>query len=170
MAKEARLNIGGMVALVRRALGRVVIRTVWLGLTLLVFIIGLASFKLAVGSPRPMALTQASAVVAERDLPEIDSGPEALTKGDRLPVGYISSAEPPATELKVPPEPTSAAPKIAIRHWHDPSTSKAGQAGTKKSKSKAPKRHARVIERKTSAPEACNPLRRIFEPATACKN
>lgn len=165
MAKEARLNVGGMVALVRRALGRVVIRTVWLGLALLVFLIGLASFKLAGGSPRPMALTQASAVVAE-----IDSGSEALTKGDRLPVAYISSVEPPATELTVPPEPTPAAPKIAIRHWHDPSTPKAGQVGTKKSKSKAPKKHARGIERRPSAPEACNPLRRIFEPATACKN
>ena len=159
-----------MVALVRRALGRVVIRTVWLGLALLVFLIGLASFKLAVGSPRPMALTQASAVVAERDLPEIDSGPEALTKGDRLPVAYISSVEPPATELTVPPEPTSAALKIAIRHRHDPSTLAAGQVVTKKFKSKAPKKHARGIERRPSAPEACNPLRRIFEPATACKN
>lgn len=142
-------------------MGRVVIRTAWLGLALLVFIIGLASFKLTVGSPRPIALIQASAVVADRELPEIDPGPVALTKADRLP----------ATELKVPPEPPPvAAPKIASRHWHGPSTSKTGQAGSKKSKSRVLKKHARGMERKPSAPEACNPLRRIFEPATACKN
>ena len=40
-------------------------------------------------------------------MPEIGTSPvpETLTKGDRLPVTYISSAEPLATELQVPPEP-----------------------------------------------------------------
>ena len=120
-------------------MGRVVIRTVWLGLVLLVGLIGLASFKLAIGSPRPIAIVQASAVAAGRDMPEIGTSPvpDTLTKGDRLPVTYISSVEPLATELQVPPEPPSmAAPKIISRHWHDPSDPRAAQGGTKKPKSK----------------------------------
>lgn len=146
------------------------IRTVWLGLALLVFVIGLASFKLAVGSPRPMTSAPASTVMANRDLPEINPGPEALTKSDRLPVAYISSAEPPATELKMSPDPASVtAPKIVSLHWHQPSTPKAAQIRTKKFKSRVSKKPARGAERKLPAPEACNPLRRLFDPAT-CKN
>jgi predicted RNA-binding protein YlqC (UPF0109 family) len=52
-------------------------------------------------------------------MPEIGTSPvsQTLTKGDRLPVTYISTVEPLATELQVPPEPTSiAAPKIIGRH------------------------------------------------------
>ena len=122
------------------------IRTVWLGLALLVCLIGLASFKLAIGSPRPMAVVQAAA--ASRDVLEIGTSPvpETLTKGDRLPVTYISFVEPLATELQVPPEPTSiAAPKIISRHWHDPSDPTAAQGGIKKPKSKDLKKHARRV-------------------------
>ena len=139
-------------------MGRVVIRTVWLGLALLVCLIGLASFKLAIGSPRPMAVVQAAA--ASRDVLEIGTSPvpETLTKGDRLPVTYISFVEPLATELQVPPEPTSiAAPKIISRHWHDPSDPTAAQGGIKKPKSKdlknmpaesnASRRHRRLATR-----------------------
>lgn len=152
------------------------IRTVWLGLALLVCLIGLASFKLAIGSPRPMAVVQAAA--ASRDVLEIGTSPvpETLTKGDRLPVTYISFVEPLATELQVPPEPTSiAAPKIISRHWHDPSDPTAAQGGIKKPKSKDLKKHARRVERKPSAPETCNPdgsgpLKRLFGPATTCSN
>ena len=159
-------------------LGRVVIRTVWLGLALLVCLIGLASFKLAIGSPRPMAVVQAPAVAAGRDVPEIGTRPvpEMPTKGDRLPVTYISSAEPLATELQVPPEPPSmAAPKIVSRHWHDPSDPRAAQGRTKKPKSRDLKKHARRVERKSPAPEACNPdgsspLRRLFGSNTTCSN
>ena len=146
------------------------IRTVWLGLGLLVFVIGLASFKLAVGSPRPMASAPASTVMANRDLPEINPGPEALSKSDRLPLACISSAEPPSTELKMPSQPTSvAAPKIVSPHGPGPSTPKAAQTGTKKPKSRVSKKHSQLAERKPSAPEACNPLRRLFDPV-ACKN
>ena len=150
------------------------IRTVWLGLALLVCLIGLASFKLAIGSPRPMAVVQAAA--ASRDVLEIGTSPvpETLTKGDRLPVTYISFAEPLATELQVPPEPTSiAAPKIISRHWHDPSDLRPAQGGTKKPKSTDLKKHARRVERKP-APETCNPdgnsqLKRLFGPTTTCR-
>jgi hypothetical protein len=139
-------------------MGPVVIRTVWLGVALLVCLIGLASFKLAFGAPRPMAVVQASAAAAGRD----------------LPVTYIRTVEPLATELQVPPEPTSiSAPKIIGRHWHDPSDPRAAQGGTKKPKSKDLKKHARRVERKPSAPEACNPdgsgpLRRLFGSTTTC--
>jgi|SRR3954471_9159671 hypothetical protein len=157
-------------------MGPVVIRTVWLGVALLVCLIGLASFKLAFGAPRPMAVVQASAAAAGRDMPEIGTSPvsQTLTKGDRLPVTYIRTVEPLATELQVPPEPTSiSAPKIIGRHWHDPSDPRAAQGGTKKPKSKDLKKHARRVERKPSAPEACNPdgsgpLRRLFGSTTTC--
>jgi hypothetical protein len=153
-----------------------VIRTVWLGLALLVCLIGLASFKLAIGSPRPMAVVQSAAVAVSRDAPGVSTSPvpETLTKGDRLPVNYISFVEPLATELQVPPKPTSiAAPKIISRHWHDPGDPRAAQGGTKKPKLKDLKKHARRVEREPSAPEACNPggsspLRRLFGPATTC--
>ena len=150
------------------------IRTVWLGLALLVCLIGLASFKLAIGSPRPMAVVQAAA--AGRDMPEIGTSPvsQTLTKGDRLPVTYISTVEPLATELQVPPEPTSiVAPKIISRHWHDPSDLRPAQGGTKKPKSRDLKKHARRVERKPPAPDTCNaegnsPLRRLFGTTTTC--
>ena len=154
------------------------IRTVWLGLALLVCLIGLASFKLAFGSPRPMAVVQAPAVAAGRDMPDVGTGPvpETLTKGDRLPVTYISSAEPLATELQVPPEPQSmAAPKIISRHWHDPSDPRAAQGGTKRPKSKDLKKRVRAESNASRRQEACNPdgsspLSRLFGPNTTCSN
>ena len=81
------------------------IRTVWLGLVLLIGLFGLACFKLAIGSPRPIAILQATAVAAVREMPEIRTSPvpDTLTKGDRLPVTYISTVEPLATKLQVPP-------------------------------------------------------------------
>jgi len=122
-----------------------------------------------------MAIVQAPAVAAGREMPEIGTSPvpDTLTKGDRLPVTYISSVEPLATELQVPPEPPSmAAPKIIGRHWHDPSDLRPAQGGTKKPKSRDLKKHARRVERKP-APETCNPngnsqLKRLFGPTTTC--
>ena len=149
------------------------IRTVWLGLVLLIGLFGLACFKLAIGSPRPIAILQATAVAAVREMPEIRTSPvpDTLTKGDRLPVTYISTVEPLATKLQVPP--SVAAPKTISRHWHDPSDPRAPQGGTKKSKSKDLTKNARRVERKPSAPEACNPdrsspLRRLLGPAKIC--
>ncbi len=83
------------------------IRTVWLGLVLFFGLVGLASFKLAFGAPRPMAVAQAPAVAAGRDMPEVGTSPvpETLTKGDRLPVTYVSAVGPVAMEPQVPPEP-----------------------------------------------------------------
>ena len=156
-------------------MGRVVIRTFWLGLVLLFCLFGLASFKLAFGSPRPLAVVQASAVAAGRDMSEDGTSPvpDTLTKGDRLQVTYISSVEPVATEPQVPPEALPmAAPSIIRRHWHDPSDPRAAQSGTKKLKSKDLKKHVRRVERKPT-PQACNPdesspLRRLFGPTATC--
>ena len=121
-----------------------------------------------------MAVVQAAA--ASRDVLEIGTSPvpETLTKGDRLPVPYISSVVPVATEP--PPEPLPmAAPEIKSRHWHDPSDPRAAQSGTKRPKSKDLKKQARRVERKPPTPEACNPdgsspLRRLFGPTTTCSN
>ena len=111
------------------------IRTVWLGLVLFFGLAGLASYKLAFGASPPMAVVQATAVAANRHMPEIGTTPETetLTKSDRLPVTYISSVEPLATELQVPEElPSVAVPKIISRH-HDASDLKVEKGGSKRS-------------------------------------
>jgi hypothetical protein len=152
-----------------------VIRTVWLGLVLLVGLVGLALFKLAIGSPRPMAVVAAPAVAASREMSEVGTGPvpATLTKSDRLPVTYISSVEPLATELQMTPEaPSIAVPKIISRHWHDPSDRRTAQGGTKRPKSKDLKKLVRRVEPKPTPP-ACNqdgnsPLKRLFGPTTTC--
>ena len=110
-------------------------------------------------------------------MPEIGTSPvpDTLTKGDRLPVTYISSVEPFVTELQVPPgSPSMAVPKITSRHSHDPSDLRAAQGGTKKPKSKDIKQHVRRVERKptpqTCKPDDSSPLRRLFGAATICSN
>jgi hypothetical protein len=155
---------------------RVVIRTVWLGLVLFFGLAGLASYKLAFGASPPMAVVQASAVAANKQMPKVGTSPEtdALTKSDRLPVTYISSVEPLATELHVPEElPSVAVPKIITRH-HDASDLKVEKGGTKRVKSKDLKKHVRRVQRNPT-PQACNPdevspLRRLFGAATICNN
>jgi hypothetical protein len=155
---------------------RVVIRTVWLGLVLFFGLAGLASYKLAFGASPPMAVVQASAVAANKHMPEVGTTPETdtLTKSDRLPVTYISSLVPLATALHVPEElPSVAVPTISSWH-HDASDLKVEKGGTKKVKSKDLMKHVRRVQRKP-APQACNPdevspLRRLFGAATICNN
>lgn len=152
------------------------IRTVWLGLVLFFGLAGLASYKLAFGASPPMAVVQASAVAANKHMPEVGTTPETdtLTKSDRLPVTYISSLVPLATALHVPEElPSVAVPTISSWH-HDASDLKVEKGGTKKVKSKDLKKHVRRVQRKP-APQACNPdevspLRRLFGAATICNN
>lgn len=152
------------------------IRTVWLGLVLFFGLAGLASYKLAFGASPPMAVVQASAVAANKHMPEVGTTPETdtLTKSDRLPVTYISSLVPLATALHVPEElPSVAVPTISSWH-HDASDLKVEKGGTKKVKSKDLMKHVRRVQRKP-APQACNPdevspLRRLFGAATICNN
>ena len=130
-----RLNVGRIVALVRHAWSASVIRTVWLGLVLFFGLAGLASYKLAFGAPPPRAVVQTSAVTANRDMPEVGTGPvmDTLTKSDRLPVTSISSVEPLATELQMPEElPSVAVPKVINRHRKG-SDLKAERVGPKRS-------------------------------------
>jgi hypothetical protein len=77
-----------------------------------------------------MAVVQASALAANRDTPEVGTGPvmDTLTKSDRLPVTYISSVEPLATELQVPEE----LPAVAVSKIISRSDVKAEKGGTKK--------------------------------------
>ena len=152
------------------------IRTVWLGLVLFFGLAGLASYKLAFGAPPQRAVVQASAVTANRDMPEVGTGPvmDTLTKNDRLPVTSISSAEPLATEMRVPEElPSAAVAKVIGRH-REGSDLKAEKGGTKKVKPKDLKKHVRRVQRKQT-PQVCNPeevspLRRLFGAATICSN
>ena len=152
------------------------IRTVWLGLVLFFGLAGLASYKLAFGASPPMAVVQASAVAANKHMPEVGTTPatHTLTKSDRLPVTFISSVEPLATELHVPEElPSVAVPTISSWH-HDASDLKVEKGGTKKVKSKDLMKHVRRVQRKPTPP-ACNPdevspLRRLFGAATICNN
>ena len=153
------------------------IRTVWLGLVLFFGLAGLASYKLAFGASPPMAVVQASAVAANKHMPEVGTTPETdtLTKSDRLPVTYISSLVPLATALHVPEElPSVAVPTISSWH-HDASDLKVEKGGTKKVKSKDLMKHVRRVQRKP-APQACNPdevspLRRLFGAAAKiCSN
>ena len=151
------------------------IRTVWLGLVLFFGLAGLASYKLAFGAPPPRAVVQASAVTANRDMPEVGTGPvmDTLTKSDRLPVTSISSVEPLATELQMPEElPSVAVPKVINRH-REGSDLKAEKGGTKKVKPKDLKKHVRRVQRKPTQ-QACNPdespLKRLFGAATICSN
>jgi hypothetical protein len=153
-----------------------VIRTVWLGLVLFFGLAGLALYKLAFLAPPPMAVVQASAVAANRGMPEVGTGPvmDTLTKSDLFPVTYIGSVEPLATELQVPEElPSVAVPKVISRH-HDASDLKAEKGGTKKVKSNDLKKHVRRVQRKPTPP-SCNPdevspLGRLFGAATICSN
>lgn len=99
---------------------------------------------------------------------------DTLTKNDRLPVTSISSAEPLATEMRVPEElPSAAVAKVIGRH-REGSDLKAEKGGTKKVKPKDLKKHVRRVQRKQT-PQVCNPeevspLRRLFGAATICSN
>ena len=123
-----------------------------------------------------MAVVQATAAAAGSEMPEIGTNPvpNTLTKGDRLPVAYVSSVVPVATEP--PPEPLPmAAPEIKSRHWHDPSDPRAAQGGTKRPKSKDLKKRARAESNASRRQGACNPdgsspLSRLFGPNTTCSN
>ena len=151
------------------------IRKVWLGLVLFFGLAGLASYKLAFGASPPMAVVQASAVAANKHMPEVGTTPETdtLTKSDRLPVTYISSVEPLATELQMPEElPSAAVPKVISRHLEG-SDLKAEKGGTKKVKPKDLRKHVRRVQRKPTQ-QARNPdespLKRLFGAATICSN
>jgi hypothetical protein len=167
--------VGGIITLFRPARRACRDSDIWLGLVLLFCLVGLASFKLAFGAPRPIAVIQASA--ASREMPyEIGTGPfaDTLTKGDRLPVTYVSSVVPLATGPQVRAGPSSfAAPEIKSRHWHDPITRRAAQSAIRTLKSKASKKNVRRVEDQPTAlactPDKSSPLR-LLGGTTTCSN
>jgi hypothetical protein len=159
--------------------GRVLIRTVWLGLFLLVCIAALASFKLAFGAQQPIPMTNAAAFVAanaDAAMASTSLAPDTLTKGDRLEVVYVkptlaTNAEP--TALAPPGRSTIASPTITSRHWHDPSEQNA-QVAARKSKVRTLKKISPVAQQKpTIEANSCksnglDPLHRLFNSSATC--
>jgi hypothetical protein len=156
--------------------GRTLIRTVWLGIFLFAGLVALASFKLAFGSPRPIAIAESSQMANDREIGTVvtTAVPDTLKKSDRLQVTYVHAVEPVAMVPPVPPElPNAIAQKIISRHWHDPSDQKVAQVATRKPKSS--KKASPGVERKpVLEADACNSagldrIKRFFNPATNCK-
>jgi hypothetical protein len=163
--------------------GHILIRTVWLGLFLLICLVALASFKLAFGPSPPVALAKEAAFVApSEDMPTVGAtGSETLTKSDRLEISYVppaNEAKPVAVEDPRDPltlsAPAAATSKLVSRHWHDPSDTNAAQVQTKKFKLKDTKKNALAvgrtptIEATSCKPEGLDALRRAFNVTTSC--
>ena len=125
------------------------IRTVWLGVILFVGLLALASFKLASGSPRPVAVAEVPLSANDRELAPVvtDAAPNAAMKGDRFQIAYVAAVEPVVVVPRRPPElPATAAPRIISRHWHDPNDQKVALVTTRKPKRS--KKDLPVMERK----------------------
>jgi hypothetical protein len=130
------------------------IRTVWLGLLLLVGVTALASFKLAFSPPHSVEAAEKPEVPAlneEKAIVGTTAVSEALAKSDRLPIAFVK----PDTDAKAidvdytpdrPSLPAATVPKIISRHWHDPSDQKSVQIQTKRSKLKEVRRNQRSAE------------------------
>ena len=164
--------------------GHTLIRTVWLGLFLLICLGALSLYKFALGPlhlAQPVAVAEAAALLAANaDMPTVGAGvaSDTLTKGDRLQVVYVQSegdVRPTTVENSSAPValPDSVAPKFISRHWHDPSDQRAAQV-TKKSKARDPKKNIRVVDRKPAIEaDSCKPsgfegLRQLFNKPRNC--
>jgi len=156
-----------------------VIRTVWLGVFLLVGLAALASFKLAFSSQRPVTVMVTDRPQVASDL-EIgtDAVPNTLNKSDRLKITYAStveSSEPVATVVQVvaPEPPVTAAPKITGRHWHDPADQRTSLTTAKKLKGS--KKGLPAVEPKPiQDADACRSdglarIKRLFNPGANCQ-
>jgi hypothetical protein len=161
------------------------IRTVWLGLFLLLGIAALASFRFAFSfSPKqPVALTKAAAFVsadAEPSSVGTTVASDTLTKGDRLQVVYVGPSvdvKPAATADAPAIPPTGAAPiapRIISRHWHDPNDPKVAQRTKQKAKAKDSRKTAPAVERKPAVeassckPDGLQALRQLFNTPGNC--
>jgi hypothetical protein len=159
------------------------IRTVWLGLFLLLGICALASFKFAFGPQQSIPLAKAAAFIsadAEPSSVGTAIAPDTLTKGDRLQVVYVEpiiDAKPAATEgAPAPPpiRPATTAPRIVSRHWHDPNDQKVTQGAKQKAKVRDSRKRAPVVERKPSVeantckPDGLQGLRQLFNTSGNC--
>lgn len=137
------------------------IRTVWLGVFLLLGIAVLASYRFAV-SPQQLAELSKAVALASGDIEPssvgMASAADTLTKGDRLQIAYMAPAtdvKPAATAVapvSPPIPPATPAPRIVSRHWHDPHDRKVTRAA--KPKVKDSRKSAPAGERKPAAVEA----------------
>ena len=163
--------------------GARMIRTVWLGLFLLLGIAALASFRFAFSPQRPVALTKAAAFIsadAEPSAVGTAVAPDTLTKGDRLQVVYVGppvDVKPAATADAPAIPPTGAtpiAPRIISRHWHDPNDPKVAQRTKQKAKAKDSRKTAPAVERKPAVeassckPDGLQGLRQLFNTPGNC--
>jgi hypothetical protein len=158
------------------------IRTVWLGLFLLIGLGTLASFKLAFNASQPVAVINAAAFVsANADISTVGNSAvsDTMLKGDRLRITHLQ----PAVDLKpvavedapLPPaRAVTGAPRIISRHWHDPSDQKREQAAATKSKLKDSKKSVPTVGRRPAVeansckPEGLDTSRRAFNMPTSC--
>jgi hypothetical protein len=152
--------------------GALLIRSIWLGLIFLFILVALASFKLTIGSPRPVAATEMPLQTEYRQLEAVapDAVSNAAMKSDRLQVSSVSTAEPViAVHEPSPKPPSTASPKIISRHWHEKATQvvvkKRGGATSEGS----------VDNRRSSLDvDACTSgldrIKRLMNPAASCKS
>jgi len=157
------------------------IRTVWLGLVLLLGIGALASFRFVLSPQQPVSLAKAAAFVsadAEPSSVGTAAASDTLTKGDRLQVAYVAPAIDvrPAAIADAPPpiRPAATAPRIISRHWHDPNDPKVAQRTKQKAKAKDSRKTAPAIERKPAVeassckPDGLQGLRQLFNTPGNC--
>jgi hypothetical protein len=171
----------------KRALGagHILIRTVWLGLFLLVCLGGLALYKFALSLPHPAQSVAgpdaAAPLAADEDMPieGASVASDTLTKSDRL---QVTNMQPdmdvkPATvaDSSAPLAlPAGVAPKFISRHWHDPSDQRAQVA--KKPKAKEQKKNMPVADRKPAIEaSSCQPngfegIRQLFNMRRNCSS
>ena len=159
------------------------IRTVWLGVFLLLGIAVLASYRFAV-SPQQLAELSKAVALASGDIEPssvgMASAADTLTKGDRLQIAYMAPAtdvKPAATAVapvSPPIPPATPAPRIVSRHWHDPHDRKVTQAAKPKAKARDSKKGAPVGERRPAVeasfcqPDALHGLRQLFNMPGNC--
>jgi len=159
------------------------IRTVRLGLFLLLGVGALAASRFFLSPQQPASLAKAAAFVsadAEPSSVGAAVASDTLTKGDRLQVAYVAptvdvktaaTAEPPP-----PSPPIAAAPaeKIVSRHWHDPNDPKVAQRIKQKAKGGDSRKNAPVAERKplveanSCKPDGLQGLRQLFNMPGKC--
>ena len=158
------------------------IRTVWLGVFLLLGIAVLASYRFAV-SPQQLAELSKAVALASGDIEPssvgMASAADTLTKGDRLQIAYMAPAtdvKPAATvvaPVSPPIPPATPAPRIVSRHWHDPHDRKVTRAAkpkVKDSRKSAPagERKPATVEASSCQPDALQGLRQLFNMPGNC--
>jgi hypothetical protein len=159
------------------------IRTVWLGLFLLLGIAALASFRFAFSPQQPVSLSKAAAFVsadAEPSAVGAAVASDTLRKGDRLQVVYAGPpvGVKPAATADVPATPpigaATIAPRIISRHWHDPNDPKVTQGSKQKAKARNSRKTAPAVERipaveaSSCKPDGLQGLRQLFSTPGNC--